>query len=649
MKRLFIALPLCFIAFMSLAQTQRGYVKTLGRPEKAGQPLEGVVILFQGYHNHVISDDKGDFSLLMNDKKNGDAYSLQQVQKSGYELNESDLVGRKLAFSDQVPLVIVMASTEQLQADKQRIEDNAYAMAQRNHAHILDSLQQQLQTNAITQEQYRSQMDDIQKKFENFQLLIDGLAAHYAHTDYDFLNEKDREINICIENGELERADSLIHILFDPINVLERFQKTLANLDQQIAQAKDIIDQANSDLAVVLEQQKKDAEYLYQLYTIALARFDKSNARYYIETRAALDTANILWQKEASEFLRIYYADYPKVIEYEHRILRYVLTNYDELHPDVASAYELLGVTYLDQGSYENALEYLNKSLELRTKAHGENDPELSTSYNNIGCVYNFMGDPDKSLEYFQKALELELIAPVRNDLSIASDYNNLSAVYWNKGQSDIALEYLLKSLNLRLSVLGENNLQVAGSYNNIGQVYIQLKDLEKASDYINKSLNVRLKLLGEKHPDVADTYNVLGNISYMKKDYEKALDYYNKALNIWILGQWEFNRTPAMCHKSMGQTYVKLDNFAAALEHFNRALEISIAIFGENHPLIAGCYNKTGFAYYKLGQLDKALEHYQKSLKVYEETLPADDPLIGKTKENIAKLQEEIDQSKKE
>ena len=285
--------PLLFLILFTTplwvtAQTQQGYVKSLGRPEKQGEAL--------------VSDSNGNFSLLLTDLKNGDAYSLQRVQKNGYELNEIDFIGRKLAFSDKVPLTIVMVSSEQLQADKQRIENTAFATAQKNYKAQMDLIEKQMRDNEITKEQYHAAINDLQDKFEKYQSLIDGLATHYAHTDYDALDEKDREINLCIENGDLERADSLIRTLFDPIDVLQRNMEALADIEQQIGQARGIINQANADMEAVLKQQEKDAEYLYQLYTIAAARFDNEKAMQYIETRAELDTTRWEWQYDAGSY-----------------------------------------------------------------------------------------------------------------------------------------------------------------------------------------------------------------------------------------------------------------------------------------------------------------------------------------------------------
>ena len=137
------------------AQTQQGYVKTLGRPNQKGVALSGVSVRVKGGHNAVLSGQNGTFAMPMPGKKLGDAYALQQVQKQGYELKDKDVVGRSYAYSDKVPLTLVMASSSQLRSDKQRIENKAYEVAEKNYKAKLAQLEQQKGSNAITIEQYR--------------------------------------------------------------------------------------------------------------------------------------------------------------------------------------------------------------------------------------------------------------------------------------------------------------------------------------------------------------------------------------------------------------------------------------------------------------------------------------------------------------
>lgn len=377
MKRIFIFILLSVSFFVSYAQTQSGYVRTLGRPDKKGEPLSGVSIRAKGEHNTVLSNEDGNFSLLLTGKKNGDAYSLQQVVKSGYELNESGVIGRPYAFSDKIPLTIVMVSTAQLQAEKIRIENNAYRVAENNYKLRLASLEKQREEKSITAEEYRKEIQDLQDRFEKYQSLISSLAEHYAHTDYDVLDETEREINLCIENGDLERADSLIHTLFNPVDVLKRNSESLARIDRNIRQANEIIRQANEDMAAVLKQQAKDAEYLFQLYTISLARFDNENAARYIETRAQLDTTNVEWQLEAGNFLREYLADYTKAMEYFRKALHHAMEQSGDESMDVAASYNNIGYLCCSLRNYDKALSNLQKALSIYLNLYGNNDDKV--------------------------------------------------------------------------------------------------------------------------------------------------------------------------------------------------------------------------------------------------------------------------------
>ena len=243
-----ISFIVLFLTTLSLqAQTQQGYVKTLGRPNKPGVPLANVTIRFRGLVNQVLTDKDGNFAVILQGKKEGDAIILQSVRKNGYELKDRELVGRSLVFSSRVPLEIVMVNSAELEADKQRIEKKAYQVADKNYQTKLKQLDQQVKEQEITKEQYQKELQDLEEKYEKYQSLISDLADRYARTDYDHLDSIDREINICIENGELEKADSLIHTVFDPETVLERNRaaKEAAKAKMQLGQ--DVINEANEE------------------------------------------------------------------------------------------------------------------------------------------------------------------------------------------------------------------------------------------------------------------------------------------------------------------------------------------------------------------------------------------------------------------
>ena len=55
----------------SFGQTQQGFVKSIGRPNKSGVPLKDVGILTTRIH--VTSDSLGEFRLPLSNKIDGDA------------------------------------------------------------------------------------------------------------------------------------------------------------------------------------------------------------------------------------------------------------------------------------------------------------------------------------------------------------------------------------------------------------------------------------------------------------------------------------------------------------------------------------------------------------------------------------------------
>ncbi len=239
------------------SQAQQGYVKTQGRPNKPGVPLSGVSIRMRGMFNQVLSQQNGRFSILMPNKKNGDVIILQSVRKNGYELKDYDMIGRSLTFSTSVPIEIVMINTEELNRNRQRIEKKAYEVAEKNFQTKLHELKKQVEEQRITAEQYNQQYNDLQNKYEKYQALIGEMADRYARTDYDHLDSIDYVINMCIENGELEKADSLIHTVFDPNTVLKRNRAAKAEVRAKMELAQQIIDKANADM----EALRRDKDY----------------------------------------------------------------------------------------------------------------------------------------------------------------------------------------------------------------------------------------------------------------------------------------------------------------------------------------------------------------------------------------------------
>lgn len=258
MKRvLCLIMSLSLTASVATAQVLHGVVKSIGRPGRPGQVLAGATVRMRGVVNPVVSSQTGQFNINMTGKSEGDAIYVQNVQKQGYELQDRGLAGRPLVFSSQVPIEIMMVNSEQLAIDRQRIEANAYRRAEQNYQQRQNQLEEQLAAQAISAEDYRRQLSTLQDQYEKYLALISNMADRYARTDYDRLDSIDRVINICIEDGDLDRADSLIHTIFDPEIVLERNRAAKQEIAERIAFAQSVIDKAQADREAIL----RDMDY----------------------------------------------------------------------------------------------------------------------------------------------------------------------------------------------------------------------------------------------------------------------------------------------------------------------------------------------------------------------------------------------------
>lgn len=621
------------------SQTQQGHVRTLERPDKAGVALEGVTVWVQGEHNAVVSGKDGRFQMPMTGKRNGDSYALQQVQKNGYELADQSTVGRRYAYSDRVPLTIVMVSTAQLQADKRRIENVAYQTAERNYHQQLDDLERQLSDSAISEETYRTKLQQLQENLERYQSLIESLADHYAHTDYALLDEKECEVNLCIERGDLEKADSLLATMFNPLGVLERNREALSDANRRMAEGQGLMEQAQNDLAAVLHQQEKDAEYLYQLFTIALSRFDNEKARYYIETRAALDTTNTEWQNEAGKFLYKYVGDYDKAMAYFNKALFFDKKILGNNHPNVAALYNNIGSMYIEQGELATALEYQSKALSIRKSNFGEDHPDVETSYNNIGLIYIYQGDYVKALEYHTQALSIREKVLGKENPDVANTYLNIGAVYLERRDYVRALESFTKALAIQKKTLGEIHPDVATSYNNIGGAYFGQGNYDKALNSFIKALAIREKILVDEHPEVASVYNNIGDVYAELLDFTEALNYYNKALSIREKTLGKEHPDVAASYNNIGSVYSDQGNYTMALEYYNKAISIFEKKTGKEHLHIATLYNNIGFIYSRQGEYTKALEFQIKTNNILEKELGQEHPDVATSYNNIGNI----------
>ena len=169
---------------------QQGRIKTLGRPGKPGTGLPGVLVSVTDVSNDMISNQNGMFSFSPKGKK----YMVSRIRKNNYQLIDQSVIGRMFPFSSEVPVEFVMVSRQDLQNDRQRIEDKAYERAEKNYKRQIDELNKKLKSHVVTQNEAQKLRIRIGENYQRYLNLIGEMAERYATIDYDGISDTNRLI-----------------------------------------------------------------------------------------------------------------------------------------------------------------------------------------------------------------------------------------------------------------------------------------------------------------------------------------------------------------------------------------------------------------------------------------------------------------------
>lgn len=265
-------------------QTQQGYTKTIGKPDKPGVALAGVEVRIDGNTNTVLSNEKGNFSFPVNSKQ----FKLSRAKKNGYELADPDLLRQSYGFTYNTPFVIPFISTEELRRIKNAIEDSTRQKLGKKFAEQNALLVSLKDRNKLSEEEFGKQLTELETKYNNLDTLVQKLADRYARTDYDNIDSTRLLINQAIEQGDVERAIQLIKSKGDIADRLKKIEekenrgKVLTQMgDQQLQEAQAEKDELAADL-------KQLAEYHYDQHYY-------DSAYFCMEQRYLLDTMSVVY------------------------------------------------------------------------------------------------------------------------------------------------------------------------------------------------------------------------------------------------------------------------------------------------------------------------------------------------------------------
>ena len=683
MKRLILISLLTTAVLFASAQTQSGVVKTRGRMVNGklvpGTLLQGATVEVEGRQPVLAADGRFSFPVT------GSGFRLKSVSKQGYTLVDAE-VCRFYKYS-ATPLQIVMEMPGQRQSD-QLAKERAL---RRQLEQRLQQREDEIEAMNVSLEEKNRLLLQVSQDREDNEKIIKDIAKYYATLDYDQLDEFQRQVNQCLETGDVACADSLLKSRGDLGERISQMRKEQAAEDAEeaaIKQRQQQLDQGREGTRKRLELIAADCYNYYQRYLLS---HQNDSAAYYLELRSSLDSNNLEWMNDAAYFIEFYLADYNKALMYYKRVLDKSLETYGERHPSVATAYTGMGREYLQMGDAKSAAGCFDKALEIRRQWYGNSHPLVANSLRNLGGYYLQVEDYENALDLFKQALAIYLKAQSENTPEVAHCYNSIGVCYMNNldtSYSKRPMEYFAKALAIDTALYGINHPDVSMVYMNIANLYAEVWETKKASEYYVRCLEIEKKLFGEKHPRIARIYNNMASNALLAGEFDNMIDYSFKAIdiikqffgedNIELVVSYDyigianiytqkydqalqyFGKSEEIVRKTYGEdamqmdiryywladVYERKDEFDTALIYRLKELSVQEKYLDKNSILLAGSHHHLAELYSLLDDYDKALEHYKRALEIFKKNKNTTQEVIS-TKAKIEEIKQKLSEKK--
>ena len=611
---------------LGIAAQQQGIVRTLERPGKPSVGIEGVSLDVLEYPNVIVSKKGGKFSFTIKGKRQGDSFTISRVQKKGYTLLDKQLKGRRLAYSATVPVEIVMVADQQLENDKKRIEDKAYSRAKKDYDQKVTALEKQLKEKTISEQEYRAKCEELSNNYNNYVQLIDQMAERYATTDYKGLSDLNRKILECIENADLERADSLINSK----GSFDKREQELADKHELILKTEQFSKQLQDNYDSELQDLIQD---YYNKHTILAAAYRNDSAAYYLERIVNLSPGDVSMIEKTGDFIATYLADHQRALSYYQLGLERTRELYSDNKELEASFYNSIGSCCGELGDIDKAVEWHHKALDIYEQMEDVDSAKIALTYLKFGKVYIDHHHYGQGVEYTLKALRILEKAPEQHVEDLSTCYNNLGVAYDQLKDYRKALECHLNAIDLREQYISnkvDDKTNKATSYLNIGALYTNINEYDKALDYYHKALDTFLQVLGPTHPYTINTHYGIGKTYFEKGNYEKAVDHYQEAL----MGSEQYygkenERTVIYlilierAHTMMGRNDLAQQDLQSIIEFIER-------VYGAESLVTAMTYCRVGDGFKEVKANDEALHFYQMAQVILQKLEIEDDNTIA-------------------
>ena len=386
MKKITIVL-ISFLAFSTgFAQTQKGFVRTIGRyyddkHSNAIHRVAGANVVIND-RTVVACDEDGDFKL----EPGTETFVLKEVTKGGYKLISP--VGLPKAYKcEKHKLEIIMAEENEEALFLNSTEQKINVLFNLRHHKSVAELNLMLKEGKITEDEWRRKYSRLFEQQDRDKQMIKELAEEYSRIDYAKIDKDRKKITNFIMQGKTVEARNLIN---RKDNIFERIDD--------------------------LKQSKKvDEDDLFELFhdlgelarSFKVERYHDS-VLFYLKKRCELDGLNTDFVYEVAKYYKDYAKNLDEALEWYDKCVELQKSVMSADHPALARSYNDIGSIYFEKGDYDEALKWYDKAFNIYDKVLDPQHIDFMSLHTDMGEAFFAKGNYDKALEWYNAVLSKE-------------------------------------------------------------------------------------------------------------------------------------------------------------------------------------------------------------------------------------------------
>ena len=474
-KTLLFLLSLAMMAG-AMAQTQKGFVRTIGRlGDETGvkdvRRVDSVMIkLCNG--KGTMTNRNGNFEFEVGKGK----FCLKDVFKKNYKLRVPQNLSTEYYRSPNDFEIVVEDTRETYKIKESEIQRRTRKL----YAELSDLREKYYklyEENKITQEEYDKHKKELNDREELEKNNIETLAEWYATTDFADMDSLQLRISRLISEGKTKEALDLIRSQGDISASIRKIKEDKERLKLSKEETAKRMENERIVEDGIEKQKEKIASLCYSAYLAFLKEHQLDSALYCLNQRLELDSTNtnITYFNIGSIYRDK--GDYDQALVYYDKAKKIEENILDEKHPKLAATYGTIGLVYEKKGDYNTALEYYNRVLGMYESGSQYNNENLWALYVRLEFVYEAMKSYTEALEYCNKILVVLEQDKNADKVRLAEANNNLGRVFYKVGNYEQSLKWFNRTLVFLKKYVSENNTYIKAVEEAIEAVKQKMKE----------------------------------------------------------------------------------------------------------------------------------------------------------------------------